>query len=323
MSWLLRMMVVAIFSAAVMPAFAQTPEESFPHWAEKFKRHAAREGISQSLLDSAFEGLEPDEVVVKLDRKQPEGQITLEKYLSNTVNSRRITTGRELMQEHSSLLRDISGTYGVQPHFIVALWGIESNFGALQGNFSVVRSLATLAYEGRRREFFSKELIAALKIIQAEGMEPSELTGSWAGAMGNCQFMPSTYLKFAVDADNDGHRDIWNNNADALASIANYLRSLSWQDDRGWGVTATFPEHFKESDADIKRPHLAREWKKRGIEWTDESQFTNDMPVYAIYTDKANTASYLVTDNFKAILQWNRSRYFATAVGTLSDQLRD
>lgn len=323
MSWVLRLVVLVIFGAAVLPAYA-SEDAAFDRWAVEFKQRAVQEGISAEVVERAFEGVEPDPIVVKLDRKQPEGQVTLAKYLSNTVTKGRITRGRELMDEHKDLLRDISRTYGVQPKFIVALWGIESNYGVNPGSFSVVRSLATLAYEGRRRDFFSNELIAALKIIEAEHMDPSELIGSWAGAMGDCQFMPSTYLRHAADGDNDGHRDIWNSTPDALASIASYLHSLKWNDELGWGVPVTLPEGFSEAEADIKHTKTAREWRKRGLEWAeDDKQFGQNAALSAIYADKPNLVAYLVTENYKATLQWNRSRYFATAVGTLADQLAD
>ncbi len=319
MTWWLRVMVVLILSATALPAMAQ-PDEAFTRWAEDFQRQAIHKGIPEDVVRRAFDGLEPDPRVIELDQKQPEKKITLEKYLKNTINGRRISTGRDLLSEHSGLLNDISRTHGVQPKFIVALWGIESDFGQHQGGFSVIRSLATLAYEGRRRELFSGELMAALKIVAAEGMDPADLTGSWAGAMGNCQFMPTTYLRFAVDEDGDGHRDIWNSTPDSLASIANYLRSLKWQDDRGWGVPVTFPPHFKHEGLDHARK--AGEWRKLGVDWPDNAgQFGGNVALYAIYADKPNDVTYLVTDNFKAILQWNRSRYFATAVGTLADQL--
>lgn len=321
--WLLRVMVLMIFAATALSARAE-PSAEFTEWTQQFKKKAVSEGIPQDVVNAAFDGLELDDTVIKLDQKQPEKKITLEKYLSNTINNRRINKGRELLAENDQLLRDISRSYGVQSNYIVSLWGIESDFGAHKGNFSVVRSLATLAFEGRRREFFSDELIAALKIIVAEKMEPSELTGSWAGAMGDCQFMPSTYLRYAVDADGDGHRDIWNSTPDALASIANYLRSLDWKDDRGWGVMVSLPDNFKEADANLKRGRTAEEWRTRGLDWSaPNAPFSNGMTLYAIYTDQPNGVTHLVTDNFKAILQWNRSRYFATAVGTLADKLAE
>lgn len=318
MSWLLRFMMVLIFNAAMVPAYAEENAD-FDAWLTQFKAQAARKGISEETLARALDGLTPDDTVIGLDRKQPESKITLEKYLKNTINARRINIGKNLLHEYADLLDTISDSYDVQPQYLLALWGIESDYGNHQGGFSVIRSLATLAYEGRRRELFANELIAALKIIEREGMEPSELTGSWAGAMGNCQFMPTTYLRYAVDQDGDGKRDIWSNTADSLASIANYLHSLGWKDNRGWGAAAEFPDGIA---SDITVAHRASYWRAQGVSWEAMGdQFDENVALYAIYADKANHMPYLVTDNYKAILQWNRSRYFATAVGTLADHL--
>ena len=313
-------MVVMIFAAGAFEAHAE-PNDEFTAWVQDFKTRAVSEGIPQSVTDAALDGLELDESVIALDQKQPEQKISLEKYLSNTINKRRINRGRDLLAEYDGLLRQINRTYHVQPSYVVSFWGIESDFGAHQGNFSVVRSLATLAFEGRRREFFSNELIAALKIINEENMDPANLTGSWAGAMGNCQFMPTTYLKYAVDADGDGHRDIWNSADDSLASIANYLHSLSWKNDRGWGIAVKIPDNVNDADLNLKHSRTAEQWRTRGLKWSAaRAPFNEGMALYAIYTDEPNGVTHLVTDNFKATLQWNRSRYFATAIGTLADK---
>lgn len=259
---ILSFLVVAMLGASAR-AQETTPEE----WAASFKKTAIKQGISSDVVEAALTNFEPNETIVRLDRKQPEKKITLERYLENTITDRRIEKGREMLEEHAVLLAKISNEYGVHPNFIVALWAIESDFGRQQGSFSVVNSLATLAYDGRRAELFGKELISALRIIEAEKISSDELTGSWAGAMGNCQFMPSTYLHYAVDGDGDGHRDIWNSVPDTFASMANYLRAI------GWNGKQTDSEAFEK------------------------------------------------TDNFDVLLKWNRSRYFATAVGTLAEAI--
>lgn len=263
---LLQQSACAILLASVPLA---SHAEGFDEWLAQFRDDAGRAGIHASTLDAALNGIGEDETVVKLDRKQPEGQITLEEYLANTVTKRRVRLGRELMEEHRPLLAKISHRYGVQAQYIVALWGIETDYGNYTGNFSVVQSLATLAYEGRRAEFFRGELLNALRIIDRGEVGADEMTGSWAGAMGNCQFMPSTYLKFAVDYDHDGKRDIWNNMGDTFASIANYLHELGWN------------------------PKVAA--------------MHHGVP----------------TENYAALLQWNKSRYFATAVSTLAAEIKE
>ena len=312
-----------VIGLVLAPLFAaQAQDAGFEAWLREFKAQAVAKGIAPQVAESALAGLTLNDNVIALDQKQPENKITLEKYLSNTINARRIRKGRELLQEHRAVLAKIAAQYHVQPKYLVALWGIESDYGAHQGNFSVVQSLATLAYEGRRRELFSDELLAAMNILQNESMTSETLTGSWAGAMGNCQFMPSTYLRYAVDGDGDGHRDIWNSAPDALASIANYLHALGWKDDRGWGTKVTFPQDFMADEADIKQAKPAADWRARGLTWERGGQIPkNDTPIYAIYVREPGDPTYLVTDNYKAILQWNRSRYFATAVGTLADAI--
>ena len=318
--WLLKMGMVIV---CVLPLSAQAQDaDGFANWLVDFQAQAVNKGISPSVAQEALSGIELDDSVIQLDGKQPEKKITLTKYLSNTINARRIRTGRAMMEEHRETLQKISARYHVQPEYIVALWGIESDYGAYQGDFSVVQSLATLAYEGRRREFFSDELLAALNILMNENMSSDQLTGSWAGAMGNCQFMPSTYLSYAVDGDGDGKRDIWSSVPDTLASIANYLHSLGWQNDRGWGVKFEAPEGFVHND--IKHAQLSGEWRKQGLRWEKNASIPgHSIPLYAIHTGDAAEGTYLITDNYKAILQWNRSRYFATAVGTLADAIRD
>lgn len=314
----MSLLIALMFGAS---AHAQV-DDAFQPWLENFKQQAASQGISQPIIDEALTGIEPDPRVVTLDQKQPENTMTLEKYLSNTVTKRRIEKGREMLDEYRDTLNKIRNDYGVQPKYIVALWAMESNFGEQQGSFSVIRSLATLAYEGRRAEFFSKELIAALRILEDEHMVASELTGSWAGAMGGCQFMPSTYINHAADGDGDGHRDIWNDPADVFASIASYLHSLGWNDGKEWGFAAHFPEGFSEQQADISKARSVKELRKLGIMSRNPSRLAHARgEYYAIYSRTPSDGAFLVTNNYKALLEWNRSRYFATAVGTLADAI--
>ncbi len=298
--------------------------DAFSDWVNEFIPYAENQGIHRDIAEAALSGLTSNPEVVRLDGKQPEHKITFEQYLDNTVTPRRIRIGRALMKKHHALLKRIAATYRVQPEYLVALWGIESDYGAYKGNFSVIRSLATLAHDGRRQEFFSQELIAALSILQNESLTSYDLTGSWAGAMGDCQFMPSTYLHYAVDGDGDGHRDIWHSTPDILASIANYLHALGWRNDRGWGVEVELPEDFLDEEADLTQARSALAWRQRGVEWERTPIIPhNATPAYAIYVGDPAEASYLVTDNYKAILQWNRSRYFATAVGILANAIEE
>jgi membrane-bound lytic murein transglycosylase B len=210
---------------------AHVPDQAFQNWLADFKSDALSKGISQQTLNEAFASTEPIDRVIELDRKQPESTMTLEEYLQKVVSAQRISQGKELYSENRALLDQISAEYGVPGNYIVALWGIETNYGNNTGGFSIVDSLATLAYDGRRSEYFRGELINALKIIDADHIDAIDMDGSWAGAMGQCQFMPSSFLSYAVDYNHDGKRDIWNTQEDVFASIANYLHSSGWNND--------------------------------------------------------------------------------------------
>ena len=266
----------------IAPA-AHANTKPFGLWQQEFAARAEAQGISRELVLRTLQNVDVNDYVVKLDRKQPEDKLSFSKYRSNTVNARRIAKGRALLAEHATLLNQISAQYGVEPRFIIALWGMETDYGHHTGNFSVIQSLATLAYDGRREELFTNELLAAFRILQEGKLHDYELIGSWAGAMGNCQFMPSSYLKFAVDWDRDGKADIWNSLPDSFASIAHYLSGSGWKHGLGWGVASTAPD--------------------------------------AIYPGTKDEGGWQVTSNYDVIMKWNRSRYFATSVGLLSDAL--
>lgn len=313
------LLVVLSFSVSV----AHAQEKPFALWLDEVKGDALRDGIPQKVVDSALTGIAPNETVIKLDRKQPEGKITFSQYRTNTVNSGRIARGKARMGEQAALLNAISKRYKVQPQVIVALWGVETEFGANKGNFSLMQSLATLAYEGRRADFFRAELLAALHIAADEKVMGSSLTGSWAGAMGHCQFMPSTYLKYAVDWNDDGHRDIWNSVPDALASIANYLNGIGWNADLPWGYKVALPADFTEAEADLYTSKTVDYWKKRGVTLPNGKPLTGkaDTPMYVMYPGKPEEGAWIVSENYHVLLKWNRSRYFAHAVGLLSDEL--
>lgn len=203
-------------------------DAGFAAWVENFKVQAVSEGISAKTLDDAFSNSEFLEKVIELDRKQPEKKVTIDDYLARVITQKRISNGRKYKAENSELLEKISQKYSVPASVMVALWGIETDYGNNTGSFNIISSLATLAYEGRRSDFFRSELINALKIIEFGHVSADDFIGSWAGAFGQCQFMPSSFLRYAVDFNGDGRRDIWNTKADVFASIANYLHSEGW-----------------------------------------------------------------------------------------------
>lgn len=321
--------ILSLLMILAMPAAAQAADmtsanpKSFTAWLSEFRQEARSKGISSETLNAAFKGVQPNDTIIRLDRKQPEGSITLARYLKNTVTPQRVRKGRELMHQYRSLLHEIGRKYGVQPRFIVALWGIETNYGSNTGGFDVINALATLAYDGRRSEFFRGELLNALKIIEQDHITADEMQGSWAGAMGQCQFMPSTFLAFAVDYDKNGRHDIWNSKADIFASIAHYLQSLGWRDDENWGRKVKLPRHFSHSRFDMDKVKTVSEWKKQGVRKADGSPLPEShIQASMIEVGEGKDArAYMVYHDFKALLHWNRSRFFATAVGTLADRI--
>jgi membrane-bound lytic murein transglycosylase B len=291
-------------------------------WIQEFRTEATAKGISPALLDDVFKDFTPDERIIVLDRKQPEGTVTLTQYLTRVVTPQRVSEGQRLYLENKPLLEEIGRKYGVQPRFIVALWGIETHYGKITGNFNVPQALATLAYDGRRADFFRKELLESLQIIQAGHISFANMKGSWAGAMGQSQFMPSSFLNFAVDYDGDGRKDIWGTRADVFASIANYLKKNGWNDQLTWGRQVHLPQGFKTELADIKIFRPLEEWSNQGVRQID-GQPLAVKPIKAalMFPGTPEEGAYLIYENFPVILHWNRSRYFGTAVGTLADRI--
>jgi membrane-bound lytic murein transglycosylase B len=296
---------------------------SFEAWLVALKAEALQKGISTQTLERAFAGVEPIARVVELDRKQPEFVLTLDQYLTNAVSQRRIDLGRQKLVENAELLARVYEKYGVPPHYLVAFWGIETDFGRLTGGYNVIAALATLAYDGRRSAFFRSQLFDALQIIEAGHIEPEKMKGSWAGAMGQAQFMPSTFRKYAVDFDGDGRIDLWNSKADVFASAANYLSTVGWSAELAWGREVELPGEFDDKlfTLDIKRP-LA-DWHMIGVRrlgYDDLTEF--DVEGSLIRPDATPEGrTFLIYDNFRTILHWNRSNRYAIAVGTLADHL--
>lgn len=295
-------------------------DPEFGRWLENYKQRARNAGITDATLQRAFADVtSPDESIIELDQKQPESTITFDRYITRVVNKDRISKARSLARENSKLLKDVSHTYGIPSSVIVALWGIESNFGEIMGNFGIIDALATLAYEGRRASFFEEELTKALRIVQDDGVSPDDMVGSWAGAMGQCQFMPSSYQQFAQDFNRDGKKDIWESRPDVFASIANYLSKSGWNSALPWGTKATLPEGFDTSNIGRTNKRSLAEWRSQGVKFRDKlpsGQYAIVLPD----SDDTDTA-YLVSTNYDVIMKWNRSLFFATAVGTLSDAI--
>ncbi|BBK31969.1 hypothetical protein STHU_26030 [Allostella humosa] len=317
---------LGVMGAAGLPARpAAAAEQPFPVWLDELRREALAGGISPGVLDRALAGLEPNPRVIELDRRQPEGTMTFATYRTRVVARQRIDQGRQLLADNRQLLAAVEQRYGVPAPFIVALWGVETSYGRVTGNFPVVTSLATLAYDGRRAELFRGELINALRILDQGHITADGMLGSWAGAMGQSQFMPSSFLNFAVDYDGDGRRDIWGTRSDVFASIANYLSSSGWTPG-GWGREVRVPAGMvlptsAIAGADDQRPMA--EWAARGLVQADGSPLPMDGSTAGLVLPERDGTgpAFLVHPNYRVLLRWNRSTYFALAVSELADRL--
>lgn len=317
-----RFVVFALlFLISIQQAAAQS-NAAFDKWVGQLRPEATRQGVSAATFDAAFAGVQPLPRVIELYERQPETKLSFDQYLALVVPQTRIDRGRALLRENRGLLDEISARYGIPARLIVALWGIESDFGRRQGDYRVVAALATLSWSGKRAAFFKQELIAALKIIDQGHATPDGLTGSWAGALGQCQFMPSNFLRLTVDHDGDGRRDIWNSRADVFASIANYMDKVHWRTGETWGREVTLPSGFNLKASRGAKRKLAQ-WQKLGVRRDNGA----DLPVAdltaQLVVPAGSDRTFLVYDNYRAILAWNRSTFFALAVGQLMDALED
>jgi membrane-bound lytic murein transglycosylase B len=297
-------------------------EGDFYVFLSSIRRDAAAQGIRASTIDLALRSAEFLPHVIELDRKQPERQLTFSEYLEKVVTAERMEGARHQLMENRLLLDGIWRRFDVEPRFIVALWGIESDFGKVLGNYAVVSALATLSYDGRRSSYFRGELISALRIIDQGHIRADNMMGSWAGAMGQCQFMPSTFLGYAVDYDADGRRDIWNDRADVLASIANYIGRLGWRGGEGWGREVMVPAGFDARFAGLEVRRSTGEWSRLGVRNIDAGPLSGrEGEASLVMPDGAGGPAFLVYDNFRTIMRWNKSTYFAAAVGYLADSM--
>lgn len=301
------------------------PNQSFNEWLAEFKAYAITKGINAHVFDQSFHGVTPDPDVVKADRSQPEFTRPVWEYLDTAVSKTRINNGNKKIQENKKLLNDIEKKYNIDQEVFIAIWGMESGYGSFTGNKNVIRSLATLAYEGRRRNFAREQLIAALKILQNQDVNVKDMKGSWAGAMGQTQFIPTTYLALAVDFDGDGHRNIWTSIPDALASTANYLQTSGWQYKETWGHEVKLPTSFDYSQTDIATKKPVSEWIKRGVTLINGQPIPSDeqnLQAAIILPAGANGPAFIVYRNFFAIMKYNNSTSYSLAVSLLADNFK-
>ena len=328
--WLLcATLCLAGAGLAVQPATALADTsismQDFQQWQQQFRSKALQQGITAQLLDLVFADLQPDPSIIRADSNQPEHVRPVWQYLESAISPWRVARGKALLAEQRRTLDRIEQRYQVDRHILVAIWGLESNFGRNTGNKNIVRSLATLATHGRRAEFWEQQLIAALKIIQSGDVTADSMLGSWAGAMGQPQFIPTTYLGYAVDFDGDGRRDIWNSQADALASMANYLQRSGWSNTHAWGYEARLPALFDYMSADGRQRKSIAQWLELGVSLRQKQQPDEHMlqlQASIIMPAGYRGPAFIQPDNFRSLLKYNISTSYVLAVGLLSESLR-
>jgi lytic murein transglycosylase len=297
-------------------------ERGFQSWIKGFRNRAAAQGISAATLDRAFRGVTYDAEVIRRDRNQSEFTKTIWEYLDSAASDTRIKNGKAALRDQNARLKRIEAAYGVEKEIVVAVWGLESAYGSYRGSMDVVRSLATLAYDGRRGKFFEAQLIAALKIIQAGDVNPRKMTGSWAGAMGHTQFIPTSYLAYAVDFTGDGKRDIWSDNpTDALASTAAYLKKFGWKKGQPWGVEVRLPKGFNYALASRKIKKSPAQWAQLGVKDTSGRAVPNHGQASILLPAGGNGAAFMIFNNFAVIERYNTADAYVIGVGHLSDRI--
>lgn len=341
----IALVAAAVFAAlgspsVPSPALAQqtaSSQQSFDAYMETLKSRARAEGVSEATIRRMTVGLTPNDRVIRLDRGQPgsptrRGYPAMAPYIATHVNSTRIAGGRNVYAQNRSTLRRISAEYGVPPEVIVAIFGHETSYGRIRGNFDLSRSLATLAWEGRRRELFSGEWVALMKVAD-KGYSRDQLVGSYAGAFGNPQFLPSVYLRLAEDGDGDGRANIFTNRADTFASIANYFKDAGWRTGQPWGVRASVPSGFNVDayKTELRAPvcprvherhsqwKTVREWRELGVR--PQRVIADDTLVSLFQPDGPGRPAWLLTGNYRVILEYNCSNYYAMSVGLLADEI--
>ncbi|MBT2773539.1 lytic murein transglycosylase [Halomonas sp. ISL-60] len=298
-------------------AASEVSYANFQQWLRDFRQYAAGQGISEATLSSALDGVRYRERVIELDGYQPEFVRPIWEYLDTAVSSTRINNGQEKLAQHRDTAQQMQQRYGVPVEILVAIWGIESNYGSNFGDFSTLESLATLAYDGRRRDFARGELLAALRIIDQGDIAAEQMKGSWAGAMGHTQFIPSSFEAYAVDGDGDGRRDIWESIPDVMASTANYLDRAGWQAGQPWGVEVRLPQGFDYAQTERRS---SAEWRSQGVQAL-QGELPNFDSAAIVIPAGANGPAFLVGANFRAILRYNNATSYALAVATLGDAI--
>lgn len=322
---LAHLLPASILLSVVLFGYTAVADSEFEDWKTRFRQTALAEGIQNRTMDIAMSGLLPDEKVLRLEARQPEFTRTVWEYLDSAVSKERVASGQQHLEDHAPLLQQIHQQYGVQPEYLLAIWGLESDFGRHKGSYSIVRSLATLAYGGTvdRRDFWEEQLLAALRILQRGDMAPIDMKGSWAGAMGHTQFIPTTFEEFAVDFDGDGKRDLVNSLPDALASTANYLAQSGWVSGKTWGQEIRVPAAFEwhKADPELRKPISV--WALENCILDANGKLLNRLDeAFILLPAGYRGPAFLAFHNFNVILKYNNAQSYALAVGYLGDRIR-
>lgn len=305
-----------------IPSLALSKEENFDLWLNNLKNEAIDRGISKEIAIKTIDKIEILPNILKQDRQQSEFIDNFTDYITRNISNRKVRIGKNLLKDHKKLLNNVEKQFGVPARYLIAFWGIETNFGNYTGNYLVINSLATLAFDPRRSNFFRNELLSAIKIIDQKHTSFDKYKGSWAGASGQMQFMPSTFLEYAIDYSNDGKKDIWSNLPDSFASAANYLSQIGWEKDYIWGREVKLPKEFNYYDAQLGTSKTVNHWKIKGVKKANNTNLpkSNIMGSIILPSGKDGPA-FLVYKNFEKIMQWNRSIFYALTVGYLSDRI--
>jgi membrane-bound lytic murein transglycosylase B len=301
---------------------AATSNLGFQRWIDGFRTRAMAEGIRPEVLDAALSGIRYNADVIQRDRNQSEFTRQIWEYLDSAVSDTRVANGRAALDGNAAVLAEIEARYGVEREVVVAVWGLESSYGSFRGTTPIIEALATLSYDGRRGAFFEDQLIAALRIVQAGDVAPRAMTGSWAGAMGHTQFMPTSYLAYAQDFHGDGRRDIWSDDpSDALASTAGYLRHFGWTTGQPWGVEVVLPQGFDFALTGERIKKAPADWAALGVRDTSGAVVPDHGRASILLPAGARGAAFMIFDNFHVIERYNTADAYVIAVGHLSDRI--
>lgn len=305
----------------VTGAYAASPNTSWQSFVSQVREEALAQGIRPEVFDRAFSTIKaPNRKVLRLDRTQPERRLSYLKYRNTRADAYRIKLGRRQLKKHAAILHEVSERYGVSPCFMVSLWGLETSYGNFKGSFPVIKSLATLAYDNRRRAFFRKQLLYALHIVNDGHVPLKDFKGEWAGASGHPQFLPSSWHHYAVDHNGDGKKDIWNTYSDVFASMANYLIEHGWQSGKPWAVDVKLPSGFDRDLLTRKVTKLVGDWIALGVRpLAGKFPVDHDLEASVIYPEGG--PAMMIFKNFKVIMRWNRSIYYAGTVGYMAEQI--